>query len=87
MKCRISNWGCVYHACMSDDCQKHEVLKHQDWGDGKCETITNINADEVLEALKDKLFFEFKVKLEKASEDFFTGTTTEKSQILEQDEN
>lgn len=86
MKCRISNWGCVYHACMSDDCQKHEVLKHDDWGEGKCETITNLNADEVLEALKDKPFFELKDKLKKVLDEFFSGTVTEKRKILEQDE-
>lgn len=86
MKCRISNWGCVYHACMSDDCQKHEVLKHDDCGEGKCETITNLNADEVLEAIKDKPFFELKDKLEKVSDEFFSGTVTEKRKILEQDE-
>lgn len=27
MKCRISDWGCVYHACMSNDCQKSEMDK------------------------------------------------------------
>lgn len=37
MKCKISNWGCVYHACMSDDCQKKEMKKYKtDFGKGKC---------------------------------------------------
>ena len=37
MKCHISDWCCIYHACMSDDCQKNEVLKHRtDLGIGNC---------------------------------------------------
>lgn len=37
MKCHISDWGCVYHACMTDDCQKTEVLKNGvNWGRGNC---------------------------------------------------
>ncbi len=37
MKCHISQWGCVYHACMSDDCQKKQVLSNGvNWGEGKC---------------------------------------------------
>jgi len=33
MKCDINDRGCIYHACMSNDCQKDEVLKHGvDWG-------------------------------------------------------
>jgi hypothetical protein len=40
IKCRISNWGCIYHACMTDDCQKQEVLKHdRSWGPGKCQNM------------------------------------------------
>ena len=36
--CLISSWGCIYHACMSDDCQKAVVLGQGfDWGFGKCE--------------------------------------------------
>lgn len=27
MKCKTSDWGCVYHACMSNDCQKAEMDK------------------------------------------------------------
>jgi protein gp37 len=27
MKCKISSSGCVYHACMSDDCQKRYMLE------------------------------------------------------------
>lgn len=38
MKCKTSDFGCIYHACMSDDCQKKEVLKHdKTLGLGKCE--------------------------------------------------
>ena len=36
--CKISSWGCVYHACMTNDCQKDEVLKHTKcFGKGNCE--------------------------------------------------
>jgi hypothetical protein len=36
--CKISEWGCVYHACMTDDCQKKEVKKQNiNFGKGKCE--------------------------------------------------
>ena len=38
MKCKTSNWSCSYHACMSDDCQKEEVLNyHPGFGPGECE--------------------------------------------------
>jgi len=37
MKCDTSDYTCVYHACMSDDCQKQEVLKHNNtFGKGNC---------------------------------------------------
>lgn len=35
--CKISNASCYYHACMSDHCQKYEMLKHSNPGKGKCE--------------------------------------------------
>jgi hypothetical protein len=36
--CKISAWGCVYHACMTDDCQKKKVLQNtKHFGKGKCE--------------------------------------------------
>ena len=36
--CSISAWGCVYHACMSNHCQKRHVLDNGvNWGAGKCE--------------------------------------------------
>lgn len=36
-KCKSNNHSCVYHACMSDDCQRKEVLKQSvNWGKGKC---------------------------------------------------
>jgi hypothetical protein len=35
--CKISNWGCVYHACMSDDCQKRFMPGMVDeYGEGEC---------------------------------------------------
>lgn len=44
MKCKTSSWACAYHACMSDDCQKHEVLKnHPGFGQGKCENLNAAN--------------------------------------------
>lgn len=46
MKCKTGNWECVYHACMSDDCQKAEVLSSGDsWGLGKCEKDDMISLD------------------------------------------
>lgn len=42
MKCKTSNWGCVYHACMTDECQKRYVLKHdKTLGKGKCQVSKN----------------------------------------------
>lgn len=36
--CHKHAWTCVYHACMTDDCQKDEVMKHNEsFGKGKCE--------------------------------------------------
>jgi len=41
VKCKTSEWGCVYHACMSDDCQKAEVTEQgYSYGPGKCENIS-----------------------------------------------
>jgi hypothetical protein len=40
-KCKTSDWGCPYHACMTDDCQKNEVMKNNvDFGNGKCKKTT-----------------------------------------------
>ena len=42
MKCKTSDWACLYHACMSDDCQKRHVLKNGiNWGNGNCKTKIN----------------------------------------------
>jgi hypothetical protein len=36
--CKIKDPSCVYHACMSEHCQKEEVLKHTKcFGKGNCE--------------------------------------------------
>ena len=36
-KCKISDWSCMYHACMSDDCQKRFMLADvKRFGPGKC---------------------------------------------------
>lgn len=44
MKCAISDVSCVYHACMSDNCQKKQVVEHNkiSLGEGNCskQTIT-----------------------------------------------
>ena len=41
MKCKINDHCCVYHACMSNDCQKEVVLSqgHPGWGSGRCDKI------------------------------------------------
>ena len=41
MKCKISSWGCVYHACMSDDCQKRFMIEYADYDPGDCEKTEN----------------------------------------------
>ena len=33
-KCKTGDWGCLYHACMSDDCQYEHVIEQSpdtDW--------------------------------------------------------
>lgn len=41
VKCKIDDRGCVYHACMSDNCQKNVVLMAGvDWGKGNCDKKT-----------------------------------------------
>ena len=58
MKCKISAPGCVYHACMSDDCQKAAVFDNgHDWGSGLCErgsVITTKDLQEIDEARAEK---------------------------------
>jgi len=37
-RCLTEDWGCVYHACMSDDCQKpHMITQGYNEGSGNCE--------------------------------------------------
>jgi hypothetical protein len=37
LPCVNGDWSCVYHACMSDHCQKQQVLKNgANWGPGNC---------------------------------------------------
>lgn len=44
-KCKINDPTCVYHACMSDHCQKKHVMDNgANWGVGKCETNKPIPA-------------------------------------------
>jgi hypothetical protein len=40
MVCKLNQWGCVYHACMSNDCQKR-YMKRPDLGKGKCKDKIN----------------------------------------------
>lgn len=49
-KCKISDWSCIYHACMSDDCQKEVAAKEEpeafeylqkEYGPRKCEINDN----------------------------------------------
>jgi len=42
MKCKLSDWCCVYHACMSNECQQKIVLSQvPGWGAGRCEKENN----------------------------------------------
>lgn len=42
INCKKSEWGCVYHACMSNHCQKQIVIQQGiDWGKGECEKQKN----------------------------------------------
>ena len=54
MKCKLNAPDCVYHACMSDDCQKTAVFDNGlDWGSGLCEkrsVITTKDLEEIDEA-------------------------------------
>ena len=37
VKCKISAWNCVYHACMSDHCQRRFLIEdNKTLGAGKC---------------------------------------------------
>ncbi len=58
MECKTIDYGCAYHACMSDECQKDHVLSTgANWGFGRCEEIKSKvkipaeceNEDELLE--------------------------------------
>lgn len=42
--CKISAWGCPYHACMSDDCQK-KVVVSQGVTFGACKCDRDRNAE------------------------------------------
>ena len=36
-KCITGDWNCIYHACMSDECQREQVQNTDlDWGHGNC---------------------------------------------------
>ncbi len=40
MKCKRSAWSCPYHACMSDECQRAEVIRNgSNFGVGICRKI------------------------------------------------
>lgn len=49
MECKIDYWGCVYHACMSNDCQKTIVQEQGlNWGKGRCECESDEEYDNQL---------------------------------------
>jgi hypothetical protein len=40
--CKTHDATCVYHACMTDHCQKENVVSNGiSWGPGKCEITKN----------------------------------------------
>jgi len=59
MKCKINDYCCVYHACMSEDCQKKIILSqgHPGWGAGRCKTENNSLKKTIM---KEKLIITFK---------------------------
>ena len=47
MNCKISDWTCVYHACLTDECQRHVVISQGfDLGDCKCKNNTSSTQEE-----------------------------------------
>lgn len=39
VKCKTSDWSCIYHACISDDCQERFMKADaKRLGPGKCKT-------------------------------------------------
>jgi len=48
MICHVSEWSCIYHACMSDECQK-KIVNDQgyDWGKGKCSKNQKMKASDL----------------------------------------
>lgn len=59
--CKISDHGCVYHACMSDDCQKEHVLKYNhSLGPGKCDTRESWKVALALSTVKKRFITHFK---------------------------
>lgn len=56
-KCKISDWGCIYHACMSDHCQKNVMLDQGfNAGPGECElsVLTTKDLQDIDEAEANK---------------------------------
>lgn len=59
IKCKKHHWGCHYHACMTDHCQK-KVVKEQgiDFGPGLCDkknepkNLTGLEAGTQCQTLK-----------------------------------
>lgn len=42
MKCETSDWSCVYHACMSNDCQIRFMANTKYYGKPKCAKMTKL---------------------------------------------
>jgi hypothetical protein len=41
-RCLSDDHGCIYHACMSNDCQKPGMIERgYDYGKGNCEKFNN----------------------------------------------
>lgn len=58
MRCKLNAPDCIYHACMSNDCQKAAVYDNGlDWGPGLCEKrseVTTRDLEEIDEAAAEK---------------------------------
>lgn len=40
MKCKINAWECPYHSCLSEDCQRAEVISNGgNFGVGDCRKV------------------------------------------------
>jgi hypothetical protein len=47
-KCKISAWGCVYHACMSDHCQYRHMKELQHLYSRNCKDKKNQKNERII---------------------------------------